>query len=288
MSLDKAPRLEQDPRADVWAAWNGSVLLSDEIKYYSTSSDIPTEQHLVDPFCEEHLEAARYNLRLGNLAHLDGERVELSDEQPRLTLGPYQSAVVQVYESVRLPRFLIARWNLTVRMVYEGLLWTGALQVDPGWQGPLMCPVYNLADRTVHLSYKQELFAIDFVRTTPFRPEECKPFEQKRKSLEEYDIYRLQSAPYQVLKELDALRKEVQKSSSDVDALSNRLLTFTATQVTALTVIVAILAIMFASPLIEEDFDVDNRLIASLVALGLAAFSLAISVVSWVYRGRGR
>ena len=55
-------------------------------------------------------------------------------------------------------------------MVYEGLLWVGALQVDPGWQGKLPCPIYNLASRTIVISHRQKLFSIDFVRTTAFMP----------------------------------------------------------------------------------------------------------------------
>ena len=141
MSIDKHPRLEKDPRPEVWEGWPGTVLPSDEITYYSTSPDISPGMHLIDPFEEEYLEAARYNLRLGSIVHVGGEPKTLDDSNPWLILEPHQSAVVQTFEEVRLPRFLIARWNLKVRMVYEGLLWTGSLQVDPGWHGRLVCPI---------------------------------------------------------------------------------------------------------------------------------------------------
>jgi deoxycytidine triphosphate deaminase len=200
MSIDKHPRLEKDPRPEVWEGWPGTVLPSDEITYYSTSPDISPGMHLIDPFEEEYLEAARYNLRLGSIVHVGGEPKTLDDSNPWLILEPHQSAVVQTFEEVRLPRFLIARWNLKVRMVYEGLLWTGSLQVDPGWHGRLVCPIYNLANRRVYLRYKKDIFAMDFVRTTLYKPGVSKPYEQKGQvSLEDYDIHRLQSAPYSVL-----------------------------------------------------------------------------------------
>jgi hypothetical protein len=49
------PRLEKDPREEVWEAWTGAVLLSNDIRYYATSPDIPEQQHLIAPFCGDHL-----------------------------------------------------------------------------------------------------------------------------------------------------------------------------------------------------------------------------------------
>ena len=138
------------------------------------------------------------------------------DHSYGIVLEPHQVAVVCTREKLRIPRYLIARWSLRVTNIYEGLLWTGGPQVDPGWEGPLFCPVYNLAERTVVLKYGDPLFTIDFTRTTPITdeirrlsntPEYSKIwFAPQRRTLSKHDSHRLHSAPYEALRELRELR----------------------------------------------------------------------------------
>ena len=127
--------LEEDPRSDIWKCWPGAVLLDDEIKYYANHPKYP----LISPFCDENLKPARYLLTVGCEARVGGKTVRIDKDNP-LIIPPHQVAIVCTRETLNLPRFLIARWNLTVEMVYRGLLWVGALQVDPGWVGYLPCP----------------------------------------------------------------------------------------------------------------------------------------------------
>lgn len=65
-----------------------------------------------------------------------------------------------------MPRFLIARWNLRVSLIYRGLLWLGALQVDPGYHGYLSSPIFNLSDQDVTLKLGEPWALIDFVTPT--------------------------------------------------------------------------------------------------------------------------
>src|SRR6266702_3666709 len=103
----------------------GAVLLSDQIEYYCDGNNL--DPPLIENFSSENLKPARYNLRLGEEAHIEGKWVKIDAEHP-LILQPHQVAVVKTFEEINLPRFLIGRWNLRVDMVYEGLLWVGALQ----------------------------------------------------------------------------------------------------------------------------------------------------------------
>ena len=95
-------------------------------------------------------------------------------------------------------------------MVYQGLLWVGALQVDPGWTSYLPCPLYNLSDREVTIRFKEKLFTIDFVRTTPVTSDSIRyemPFEV-HPPLNQFSVG-LKSGPYQQLDELRKVRDEV-------------------------------------------------------------------------------
>src|SRR5205814_756245 len=125
---------EHDPKDAAWEHWTGSVLTSDEIDRHCTEIKPP----LLDPYDARLLKPARYQLRLGPEARVGGEDKIIDKDHP-LVIPPHQVAIVRTRETLVLPRYLIGRWNLTVGMVYKGLLWVGALQVDPCWVGYLTC-----------------------------------------------------------------------------------------------------------------------------------------------------
>ena len=199
----------------------GAVLLSDQIEYYIDKLRPPL---LTNPHNERistsellgSLDAASYKLRLGNKAHVGGERVDISDGRP-LLIPPHQVAIVTTHEQINLPRFLIARWNLRVKWVYEGLLWTGGPQVDPGWQGHLFCPIYNLAERQIVIPHKEPVFTMDFTRTTYYQKVKTSSYGYvsknhkgaRDKTLQGHDIHRLRSAPFEALRQLSGLDTRV-------------------------------------------------------------------------------
>ena len=217
------PRID-DPLGDPSIhpdAYHGAVLLSDQIQYYIENLDPPLvhnpDKKKIGPDeLKECLDAASYKLRLGNEANLGGRRKRIDENHP-LVIPAHQVAVVKTYEFVNLPRFLIARWNLRVKWVYEGLLWVGGPQVDPGWQGELYCPIYNLAEREVVVPYKERFFTMDFSRTTPFSKEPTttgnKPIPHKPgardKTLQGHDVHRIRSAPFEALQQLSSLDTRV-------------------------------------------------------------------------------
>lgn len=182
--------LDQDERG------THGVLLSDEIRFYVDRC------RLIDPFNEESLKPAAYELRVGYEYAMDGKIKRLSEDTGNdfVEVPPFQVVVIKTMERINLPRFLIARWNIRVRKAYEGLLWVGGPQVDPGYVGYLSCPIYNLSDKKVKLSLGEHIAVIDFVKTTPFTKKE-KPSEQdeykrppKRIVFEDYEPETLKSA----------------------------------------------------------------------------------------------
>lgn len=207
-------------------SYHGAILLSDQIQYYIRNLNPPLlhnpyEEKISTNELDDCLDAASYKLRLGNEAHVGGRWVQISEKDP-LVIPPHQVAVVKTYEFVNLPRYLIARWNLRVKWVYEGLLWVGGPQVDPGWQGELYCPIYNLAEREVVVPYRERFFTMDFSRTTPYREKNSTTgYEPKQhtgdaraKTLQGHDIHRLRSAPFESLQQLASLGTRVNSFSN--------------------------------------------------------------------------
>ncbi len=224
-------------------AYHGAVLLSDQVQYYIRNFEPPLLENpgnkvLSDSELAQCLDAASYKLRLGDQAHVGGERVQISDEKP-LVIPRHQVAVVKTHEVVNIPRFLIARWNLRVKWVYEGLLWTGGPQVDPGWQGHLYCPIYNLAEREIVIPYKEPVFTMDFTRTTPVHDQgSTYEFQTKRhmfardKTLQGHDVNRLRSAPFESLRLLETL-------DTRIEALNSRITNFSSLTFLVLAVVIA-------------------------------------------------
>jgi hypothetical protein len=186
-------------------------------------------------------------------------------------------AVVRTAEQLNIPRFLIARWNLTVDMAYNGLLWVGALQVDPGWVGYLPCPLYNMSNSEVVLKPGDRLFTIDFVRTTPFNRAQCLSYSRKapvNPPMASFLRGVLQSGPYEALGQL--------KELAEFRAFAGGLF---AVGFAALGAVVTALGVLVTRPLGEVEWVGPQRfsfwptvaLSWSAIAVVLGAFAVAVS-----------
>lgn len=256
-------RLRKDPRNEVVEDWQGAVLLRDEIIHYVTEVQPP----LIELFDENNLEPACYHLRLGRECRVSGKDRNLSEKDPMLEIEPHDMAVVSTYEKVNIPGSLIARWNLRVTLVYEGLIWVGGPQVDPGYEGHLYCPLYNFSNRKVELVYKAPIFTIDFVKTTPFG-EGCTVWERtKPDSLGAHDIHRLQSATSEHFK----------KMGDSIQQMGERTERFQSVVFLVLAIVVAAVAVI-ASLGIFGLYEIPsvNKYIGISIGLSGIAFLLAL------------
>jgi deoxycytidine triphosphate deaminase len=230
--LKQYPCPKKDPLKTV------GVLLSNEIEYYVN------QFKLIDPFNQNNLKPAGYELTAGNEYSIGGETMRLFDEPGKneIKIPPFEVAVIKAGEKVNLPRFLIARWNIRVKWAYEGLLWVGGPQVDAGYVGPLLCPIYNLSDKEVILRLGEPLALIDFIKTTPFK-KGCKEYERppKRVVFDDYNPEKLKSALYTEAK------KRIGDIEKKVDTFGTRLDTYIGIIFAAISVIVAALSIFVSS-----------------------------------------
>jgi len=223
------------------------VLLSDEIERYVG------EFRLIWPFNKkDQLKPAGYELSIGDEYVLGGERNHLGKDS-EIRIPPFNVVVIKTAETINLPRFLIARWNVRVKWAYEGLLWVGAAQVDPGWVGHLFCPLYNLSNKEVVLRFGDPIALMDFVTTTPFRPAESIKYLRppKRVLLEEYQAAELKSALYTLatttLKGFEENVKQINATvESRVSAIQSRVDYFVLITFTVIAVLFAAVTIFVA------------------------------------------
>jgi len=124
------------------------------------------ELGMIEPFCEGNLKPASYAMTLGPICQVEGEDRILSTRDRTLTIPPNAMAFVSMREALRLPHYVAARFNLAINYIYRGLLLGTGPQVDPGFQGVLSCPLYNLSNAPIKLSLGDHIATIDFETTT--------------------------------------------------------------------------------------------------------------------------
>ena len=251
------------------------VLLSDQIKYYAD------EGNMIVPFTSENVKPAGYELTVGDEAMRGGEHIFLKGVDSELNIPPFEVAVVKTGETINLPRFIIARWNIRVRWAYKGLLWVGGPQVDPGYVGHLFCPLYNLSSEPVKLKKGEPIALMDFVKTTSVDTEtladtklETYRRPPKRILLEDYGVEEFKSA-------LFSQDREVKEGLSDVRRKVELFTSFT-------FVVVAVLMSLIALPYLSDDSLRAGRTLSDAITLGVAFFALLLSIFCWRLASAGK
>jgi deoxycytidine triphosphate deaminase len=121
---------------------------------------------MIDPFEEQLLRPAGYNLTLGDLCQVNGKDARLTPEKPTLIIPPNSLVFVAMRQVIRLPHYVAARFNLAIELVYQGVLLGTGPQVDPGFVGVLSCPLYNLSNNRIQIHRGDHIATIDFVKTS--------------------------------------------------------------------------------------------------------------------------
>jgi deoxycytidine triphosphate deaminase len=261
--LESLPEIPFDPGRPT------GVLLSDEIEHYAT------KYGMINPFSLEKLKAARYELSVGDLYSRGGKTVPLSDEagQNEIVINPFEVAIVQTFERLNLPHFIIARWNIRVRWAYQGLLWVGAAQVDAGYKGYLDCPLYNLSNKPVTLYKGQEIAVIDFVTTTPPSKRsdtfKYRPINRARILFEDYEPDKLESALAKLAKE------KIEVFEDRINEIQNTVSNSVGVILTAIGVLVAALALF-----VSRQTDAISNFSPSLIVAGIALIVSFLALVS--------
>lgn len=245
------------------------VLLSDKIKHYVDN------HRIIEPFDEGCLEPAGYKMRIGDHYYRGVIKEDLADGD-HLIIDPYEVVVIETAERVCIPRFMIARWNIKVKLAYKGLLWVGAAQVDPGYVGHLSCPIYNLSTRPVKLRKGEALALIDFVNTTKYDDSTCKKFPLPLpRGIDNVALEGggLESA---LLKHVDRV-KEVEKTANEVKTQSTY---FSTVVITLLGVLFAVLGSSMIAEMPKLGWGKSIGIIAIALSLSLSLSALLLSLGS--------
>lgn len=276
--------LEAMPNGRWEETWLPGVLLADQI--CRAVSDF----ELIAPFeslkhGKGKLRPAGYELSVGCHYSKGGTTGVLSDDlnANTITVEPFEVVVIETYERLNLPEFMIARWNVTVGNAYRGFLWVGAGQVDPGFKGFLCCPIYNLSDKPQVLKYRDSLAVIDFVMTTP-PSQQSRDYiidfaARKRIIFDDYNADSLKSAlvthASERIKKFDS---EVKEFSSTIEDLRNTVFNSVGILITAIGVIVTALTLFLGDKSPSIMSEVSPPLLLSFFAFVLSFCSIVFSL----------
>lgn len=132
-------------------------------------SDYVSATGMIIPFDEERRKTASYGVPLlGRCIYWDEDGRQdfvLSNEpdsrypdleaRSSFVLRRNSIAFVTLEPYLRLPDYIAARFNLTIRDVYRGLLLGTGPIVDPGFQGYLSIPLHNLTNNDYEYSCRE-------------------------------------------------------------------------------------------------------------------------------------
>ncbi len=213
------------------------VLLSDEIEFYIEHFK------LVDPSKSANIKAASYELRVGKKYAIGNKVFSLSDGGV-LTFPKFEVVVVEILETLNLPDFLIGRWNIRTRWAYEGLIWVGGPQVNPGFRGKIMCPLWNLSDKEISIPYGEAIAVMDFATTTPVKDKSNREPHWDKRTRVVFEDYVKDLRSGLVTLVADGVENLKTTTAERLESHQNRMDTFTAVTFSALGVLVAAVAII--------------------------------------------
>lgn len=165
---------------------------------------------LLDNARDENISGASYDLSLGDEYFYGGSIHQLSDSDPILLIEPYDYAIVTSDEISNLPNDVCARFDLSVSLFCQGIILSNGPQIDPGFNGPLFCLLFNTSSSPVLLKRRQHYATLEFHKM--MEPTYSYRGQYQAKSLLHYlPSNAARGAINELKKELEQVRKESQQ-----------------------------------------------------------------------------
>ncbi len=140
------------------------------MSFWSSQSLKSRLSDLIEPFDEDRIESASYELSLGKEVYIsplpdtpqkDRKKIFLN-ERDTVAIPPGQFAFLLTFEKVFVPSNAIALISMKFKTKAKGLINVSGFHVDPGYKGHLIFAVYNAGPLNLHLECGKPLFSIWF------------------------------------------------------------------------------------------------------------------------------
>lgn len=123
---------------------------------------------------EECFKPSSYDLRIGSeYLNTDGEQsaVQVALHDSTIVVPPLGSVIVSTHEVVEIPKNVIGKFNLRIKLAVQGLFVQMGTQVEPHYRGRLFAVLHNVSADPIELKLdgegdqRERLFTIEFFFT---------------------------------------------------------------------------------------------------------------------------
>lgn len=119
------------------------------------------DENLIQKFSYDNIWGASYDMRLGYECAKDGAVVDLKNNKiPSIMPGEF--VLLTTHESLNLPLNMVGRNGIMSKWAKRGLVSLFSPQIDPGFKGILVVPVFNAGDQEVLLKHMEKVFTVEF------------------------------------------------------------------------------------------------------------------------------
>lgn len=185
----------------------------------------------IDPFDENQVQAATYDLRVGNQgATASTKKLTNIHDVGYLLLKPGDFAIIVALEKLRLNAQHTGRFGLRSKYARKGLIATTGPQIDPGYEGRLIIGLTNPTPNSITLPYKDDFLSVEFHK---LEEPSTKPYSgdyQGKTELRPEDIEMIVETESmsisEVLTTLNSLSKNVGSLATDVKILTGDMKSF--------------------------------------------------------------
>lgn len=119
----------------------------------------------IEPFEQERLQGASYDLRVGKRLLISGEDRESDlSEVGAVALPPGDFAVTVSNEYFKIPQDMVLNIGPKTYLTKKGIILQAGMQIDPGFKGCLILGLYNSSPRKYIIEYLGDLCSVQFFK----------------------------------------------------------------------------------------------------------------------------
>jgi len=191
---------------------------------------VAAKKLVVDPFDDELVQPASYDLRLGDRVlasplspDILGNLIQLNEKSPTYRIQSGQMIAAISAERLELPLDICGRFGIRSEFARRGLIAFGGLQLDPGFRGRLTLNLLNVGPEPISVTLSNPLFSVEFQTLDEPADAGYEGAYQGQEDFpkEQYDF--ILSARTTSLAEIPTLRQEVTRLSVLIEELEEKL-----------------------------------------------------------------
>ena len=194
---------------------------------------------------QKRIKGASYDLLIDKEHLKSGIKVLRTDT---FNIDPLDYVIVGAIESVNLPRNICASFDTKVSMFCKGIILSNGPQVDPGYQGRLLCLLFNTSAKVIEISPATD-FEFSSIVFTALSESTDRPYTGKysrKEHLQDYIGSYADASITDLVKAIPDMRQSIEDLKTSHETLKNKLFTPRAMGIAIIIpIVIAIIAAAF-------------------------------------------